>query len=55
MRIYYNKVLEDVYSLFSAFVKEDQFKELYEYSTKDPHDALVIDANARETNFKKEF
>ena len=37
-------VLEDVYPLFSAFIKENEFKELYEYSTKEPHDSLVIDA-----------
>jgi hypothetical protein len=50
-----NKVLEDVYPLFSAFVKEEEFKELYEYSTKDPHDALVIDATRGKPIFKKNF
>jgi hypothetical protein len=50
-----NKVLEDVYPLFSAFVKEDAFKELYEYSTKEPHDALVIDATRGNPVFKKNF
>jgi hypothetical protein len=28
---YSETVLEDVYPLISAFVKEEQFKELYEY------------------------
>jgi hypothetical protein len=37
-------VLEDIYPLFSAFVKEEQFKELYQYATKEPFNALVIDA-----------
>jgi hypothetical protein len=32
-------VLEDVYPLFSAFVKEEQFKELFEYATKEPYNA----------------
>ena len=50
-----NKVLEDVYPLFSAFVKEEEFKELYEYSTKEPHDALVIDATRGKPIFKKNF
>jgi hypothetical protein len=50
-----NKVLEDVYPLFSAFVKEDAFKELYEYATQEPHDALVIDATRGKPIFKKNF
>ena len=50
-----NKVLEDVYPLFSAFVREDQFKELYEYATTEPHDALVIDATRGKPIFKKNF
>jgi hypothetical protein len=50
-----NKVLEDVYPLFSAFVKEDAFKELYEYATDKPHDALVIDATRGQPIFKRNF
>jgi hypothetical protein len=50
-----NKVLEDVYPLFSAFVKEEAFKELYEYATLEPHDALVIDATRGKPIFKKNF
>jgi hypothetical protein len=50
-----NKVLEDVYPLFSAFVKEEAFKELYEYATTEPHDALVIDATRGKPIFKKNF
>jgi hypothetical protein len=48
-------VLEDVYPLFSAFVKEDKFKELYEHATSDPHNALVIDATRGKPIFKKNF
>ena len=48
-------VLEDVYPLFSAFVKEEQFKELYEYATKEPYNALVIDATRGKPIFKKNF
>ena len=48
-------VLEDVYPLFSAFVKEEQFKELYEYATKEPFNALVIDATRGKPIFKKNF
>ena len=50
-----NKVLEDVYPLFSAFVKEEAFKELYEYATLEPHDALVIGATRGKPIFKKNF
>ena len=48
-------ILEDVYPLFSAFIKEEQFKELYEYSTKEAHDALVMDATRGKPIFKKNF
>ena len=48
-------VLEDVYPLFSAFIKENEFKELYEYSTQEPFNALVIDATRGKPIFKKNF
>ena len=48
-------ILEDVYPLFSAFIKEDEFKELYEYATDKPYDALVIDATRGKPIFKKNF
>jgi hypothetical protein len=51
----YETVLEDVYPLFSAFVKEEQFKELYEYATDKPFNALVIDATNGKPIFKKNF
>ena len=51
----YETILEDVYPLFSAFVKEQQFKELHEYATKEPHSALVIDATHGKPVFEKNF
>ncbi len=48
-------VLEDVYPLFSSFVKEEKFKKLYEYATKEPSNALVIDATREKLIFKKNF
>ena len=51
----YETILEDVYPLFSAFVKEEQFKELYEYSTIEEHNALVIDHTNGSIKFKKNF
>jgi hypothetical protein len=44
-----------VYSLFSAFIKEEQFKELYDYATKEPFNALVNDATRGKPIFKKNF
>ena len=51
----YETILEDVYPLFSAFVKEEQFKELYEHATSEPHSAFVIDATKGKPIFKKNF
>ncbi len=54
----YETVLEDVYPLFSAFVKEEQFKESNEYATDKPllpFNALVIDATNEKPIFKKNF
>jgi hypothetical protein len=48
-------VLQDVHPLFSAFVKEELFKELYDYATKEPYIALVIDATRGQPIFKKNF
>jgi hypothetical protein len=51
----YETILEDVYPLFSAYVKEEQFKELYEHATDKPFNALVIDATNGKPIFKKNF
>jgi hypothetical protein len=45
--------LQDVYPSFSAYVKEEPFKELYDYATKEPFNALVIDAPRGKSIFKK--
>ncbi len=37
------------------FVKEDEFKELYDYATKEAHNALVIDATRGNPILKKNF
>jgi hypothetical protein len=34
-------VLEDDYPLLSAFIQEQKFKELYDYSAKEPFNALA--------------
>ena len=36
-------ILDDLYDLVSGVVTEDEFIKLYEYATKDNHNALVID------------
>ena len=33
-------VLEDLYSIVSAYVTENEFDEVYEYATSEPHDAF---------------
>ena len=39
----------------SAFITEEQFKDLYDYAVSKPHDALVIDATKGKPIFKKSF
>lgn len=48
-------ILEDIYPIISAYITEEEFKELYEYATKEPHDALVIDFTSSKLKFKKNF
>lgn len=48
-------VLEDLYPIVSAYVTEDEFDEVYEYATSEPHDALVIDGTNGKIIFKKNF
>ena len=37
-----NTILDDIYPTMSAFITEEQFKNLYDYATEQPHDSLVI-------------
>jgi len=39
----------------SAFITEEQFKNLYDYATEKPFDSLVIDATKGRPIFKKNF
>jgi hypothetical protein len=48
-------ILDDIYPVISSYVTEEQFKELYEYSTLEPHNALVIDHTNGSIKFKKNF
>jgi len=48
-------VMEDIHPVVSAYVTEEKLMELYEYATKEPHDALVIDGTGRKIVFKKNF
>ena len=50
-----NIILDDIYPTISAFITEQQFKDLYDYSTVEPYDALVIDATKGKPIFKKNF
>ena len=48
-------IIDDVYPTVSAYITEDKFKELYEYATQEPHNALVIDGTGNKILFKKNF
>ena len=48
-------VLEDIYPVVSAYVTENEFEELYEYATSEPHSALVIDGTTGKIQFKRNF
>jgi len=48
-------VLEDIYPVVSAYVTENEFEELYEYATSQPHSALVIDGTSGKIIFKRNF
>lgn len=49
-------ILDDIFPEFSGTVNEEQFLDLYNYATKDEHDALVIDEkDERGVMFKKNF
>ena len=56
-----NMVLEKLYEEVSSLVLEKEFSDLYDYATKEPHNALVIDTHpltkrgeARRSKTKKE-
>lgn len=42
----YVEILDKIYEDLSGYLKYDVFKELYEYATKDLHDALIIMNNS---------
>jgi hypothetical protein len=48
-------VIDDIYPIVSAYVTEEELMDLYEYATKEPHDALVIDGTSSKIVFKKNF
>jgi len=48
-------VIEDIHPVVSAYVTEEKLLELYEYATKEAHDALVIDGTSSKIVFKKNF
>ena len=53
-----NMVLEKLYEEVSSLVLEKEFSDLYDYATKEPHNALVIDTHPltkREDRFKLNF
>ena len=39
------RVIDSIYPEVSAIVKEEEFTQLYEYATNEPHDAFVVIIN----------
>ena len=49
-------VVEQIYPEISAYVVEEDFMKLFEYSTHTPHDSLIIDLTSKlENMFKKNW
>ncbi len=40
-------VVEQIFPEISGVIKEEDFKNLFEYSTLDKHDALIIDQTSK--------
>ena len=40
-------MVEQIYPEISGVIKEEDFKNLFEYSTLDKHDALIIDQTSK--------
>ena len=50
-----NTILDDIYPTMSAFITEEQFKNLYDYAVSENHNALIVDATKEKPVFKKNF
>jgi len=45
-------VVEQIYPEISGIIKEEDFEILFEYATKDKHNALIIDQTSKQNIFK---
>ena len=45
-------VVEQIYPEISGIIKEEDFEILFEYATKDKHNALIIDQTSKQNVFK---
>ena len=45
-------VVEQIYPEISGIIKEEEFEILFEYATKDKHNALIIDQTSKQNVFK---
>ena len=48
-----NNVLEDIYPVVSVYATENEFEQLYDFATSQPHGGLVIDETSRKTILNK--
>jgi hypothetical protein len=45
-------VVEQIYPEISGIIKEEEFETLFEYATKERHNALIIDQTSKQNVFK---
>lgn len=48
-------ILKDLYPNISSYITEEQFEDVYNHATKDPHNALVIDTTKGKLILKQNF
>ena len=48
-------ILNDLYPNISSYITEQEFESIYNYATKDPHNALVIDTTKGKLILKQNF
>ena len=48
-------ILNDLYPNISSYITEQEFEDIYNYATKDPHNALIIDTTKGKLILKQNF
>lgn len=48
-------ILSDLYPIVSSYITEEQFEDVYNYATEEPHNALIIDTTKGKLILKQNF